>query len=388
MLFAFERVMSRALLTFNGVTRKIIAGGLYRAGLFPALERLLGTRELHFPSGLRLPRFKRGKGPKFGILCYHRVGTQGAPLFSRLSPDRFKAQMSYLKRHYRVIALGQLCNELQSDAPSSPALAITFDDGYRDLYTFAFSVLRELQFPATVYLIGRCMQSGEVPWYDRIFLALKDVPGTSIELEMDGTQRLDLTSVAARNESAWRIVSYLRTKPDRWRRGWCCSFETRFPVKGDEATGRVLSWDEVREMYRSGISFGAHTMSHPSVRQLTLEDLQSELRESKRLIERELNAEVVDFAYPFGKPEDTSSAAERCLVDCGYRSAVTTSGGANTREASLLRLRRLSVADEWSMADFALNVSRMFMETPPEMNQLPLPANSAASGAMRHEVRG
>src|SRR5262249_54739395 len=158
-------------------------------------------------------RLLRHRG-QFGILCYHRVGTEGVPLFSQLQPALFRSQMQYLKKRYRIISVGQLCNEIQSGVPSRPALAITFDDGYRDLYTYAFPVLQEFQVPATIYLIGRCMEFGEVPWYDRIFLALKDTLGTSIELDLDGPNRFELSSKMARHETAWNIVSYLRTKPD------------------------------------------------------------------------------------------------------------------------------------------------------------------------------
>jgi hypothetical protein len=35
-------------------------------------------------------------------------------------------------------------------------------------------------------------------------------------------------------------------------------------------------------------------------------------------------------------------------------------------------LRRLSISDDWSLVDFAFNVSRMFVETPSEMRFNPI----------------
>jgi peptidoglycan/xylan/chitin deacetylase (PgdA/CDA1 family) len=352
--------------------RKVVAQGLYRTGLLRTVDRLFRSRELSPRAGSRLPRLRRSAGSKFGILCYHRVGTDGVPLFSRLQPELFRAQMEHIKKRYRVIPLEQLCRELQEGTVAEPSLAITFDDGYRDLYTHAFSVLQEFQLPATIYLISRCMESGEAPWYDRIFLALHSAPGTSFEVEMDGFRQFAVSSPMARIEAAWEIVSYLRTKPDTWRQNWCASFEKQALLRPEDAEGCMLNWDHVRTMHRAGVSFGAHTMSHPSVSRLNPQGLESELGESKRVLEQGLGAPIEDFAYPFGKPEDRSLAAEQFLARCGYRSAVTTTEGFNTSGANRFQLRRLSISDDWSLVDFAFNVSRMFLETPSQVRSMSL----------------
>jgi len=317
------------------------------------------------------------------------VGTDGVPLFSRLQPKLFRAQMEHIKKRYRVVSLGQLCRELQDGTSAEPTLAITFDDGYRDLYTHAFSVLQEYQLPATIYLIGQCMESGEVPWYDRIFLALKGVTGTSFEVEMDGFRQFALSSPKARIEAAWEIVSYLRTKPDSWRQKWCASFEKEVLIRPEDTEGRMLKWDQVRTMFRAGVSFGAHTMSHPSVSRLDWQGLETELGESKRLLEQGLGSPIEDFAYPFGKPEDRSLAAEEFLASYGYRSAVTTTEGFNIPGVSRFQLRRLSISDDWSLVDFAFNVSRMFLETPSEMRSIPIrSAEPVLSRMEQRELQG
>jgi peptidoglycan/xylan/chitin deacetylase (PgdA/CDA1 family) len=365
--------------------RKVVSQGLYRTGLLRTVDRLSRSRELSPVEGSRLPRLRRSAGSKFGILCYHRVGTDGVPIFSRLQPKRFRAQMEHIRGNYRVVPLGQLCREMQDETSAEPTLAITFDDGYRDLYTHAFSVLQEYQLPATIYLIGRSVESGEVPWYDRIFLALEAASGTSFEVEMDGIRKFAVSSPTSRTEAAWEIVSYLRTKPDAWRQKWCASFEKQVSIGPEEAEGCMLNWDQVRTMHQAGVSFGAHTMSHPSVSRLDSESLEGELGESKRLLERGLGAPIEDFAYPFGKPEDRSQEAENFLARSGYRSAVTTTEGFNISGTNRFQLRRLSISDDWSLVDFAFNVSRMFLETPAEMG--PMPVKSAESGLSRVEQR-
>jgi peptidoglycan/xylan/chitin deacetylase (PgdA/CDA1 family) len=341
--------------------RRFVARGLFHAGLLRGAQRLARTYELGYTAGSRLPRLGRSPAPKFGILCYHRVGTEGIPLFSRLQPRVFEMQMRYLRRHYRIVSLGQLCHELREACPVEPTLAITFDDGYRDLYSHAFPVLQKYEIPATVYLIGQCVETGEVPWYDRIFAALKAAPGVLLELHTDGPRRFELSSRVARAQAAWEIVCYLRTLPDARRRQWCADFERRLPAPQGELQGRMLDWSRVLEMHRGGVFFGVHTMTHPSVSKVDAAGLEKELNDSRKIVEARLGTSAEDFSYPFGKPADCSLAAEEFLTRAGYRSAVTTTEGVNLPNTNLLRLRRLQIGDDPSLCVFAFNLSRMFL---------------------------
>jgi peptidoglycan/xylan/chitin deacetylase (PgdA/CDA1 family) len=342
--------------------RRIAASALYHTGSLGVADRLAWTHDLKRGAGSAFPRLRPATGSKFGILCYHRVGTDGIPLFSRLAPRMFDAQMRHVRKHFRVVSLGQLCREMQEGLPVKPTLAVTFDDGYRDLHTHAFPVLRKYQIPATIYLVGQCMETGEVPWYDRIFLALKVAPGTLLELGMESPRRFELSSPASRAAAAWEIVSYLRTIPNGRRLAWCAAFERRIPLPRRELDGRMLDWQQVRSMSRAGVFFGAHTMSHPVLSQLEAPALEAELVSSKQVLEQGLDALVEDFAYPFGKPEDCGPDAEKLLKRYGYKSGVTTTSGVNTTGANVFRLHRYQIDEEDSLPSFAFDLSRMFLE--------------------------
>jgi len=342
--------------------RRIIAGGLYHSGMLRAVRRLALTHEARTMAGVRLPRLERTAASKFGILCYHRVGTEGVPLFSRLDPRTFEAQMGYIRKHYRVVSLAQLCHELQQAHPVPPTVAITFDDGYRDLYSRAFPVLQRYEIPATVYLIGRCMETGEAPWYDRIFVALDSAPGHTLDLELSEPRRFGLSSTAARAGAAWEIVCYLRSIPDVKRREWCAAFDHQMHLPENRLADRMLDWEQVHAMQRGGVFFGAHTMSHPAVSQLQPSAFEEELSLPKRFLESNLDASVEDFAYPFGKPEDCGSEAGKFLSRCGYRSAATTSEGINSTGVDAFQLHRMQIGDDPSLSQFAFHIARMFLE--------------------------
>ena len=62
----------------------------------------------------------------------------------------------------------------------------------------------------------------------------------------------------------------------------------------------VLSWDEIREMRDNGISFGAHTKTHPILTNENLEEAEKEIVDSKIIIEEQLKVNIKLFAYPNG----------------------------------------------------------------------------------------
>jgi peptidoglycan/xylan/chitin deacetylase (PgdA/CDA1 family) len=91
---------------------------------------------------------------------YHRIDRQtpGLTALTRtltVTPASFAAQMVWLVRHgFHALREEQLFAALFEDAPlpSKPVL-LTFDDGYRDVFTHALPVLARLHLAATDYVI-------------------------------------------------------------------------------------------------------------------------------------------------------------------------------------------------------------------------------------------
>lgn len=90
------------------------------------------------------------------ILMYHSVNPKAMPE-NRLavSVEAFERQMRFLKRqHYNVLPLEELA-VLIKDKRKIPlrTVAITFDDGYRDSYIYAFPILKKYNLPAAMFVI-------------------------------------------------------------------------------------------------------------------------------------------------------------------------------------------------------------------------------------------
>jgi len=60
-----------------------------------------------------------------------------------------------------------------------------FDDGYRSAYTIAFPILQKYRLPATIYLTAESVETGQVAWYDRVFLAISVAPAGEFQLDLE-----------------------------------------------------------------------------------------------------------------------------------------------------------------------------------------------------------
>jgi peptidoglycan/xylan/chitin deacetylase (PgdA/CDA1 family) len=90
------------------------------------------------------------------------------------------------------------------------------------------------------------------------------------------------------------------------------------------------------------ITFGAHTVTHPVLSQLTQSRLQEEVAQSKKTIEQKLTKQVRHFAYPFGRSSHFNLAVKDVLRQQGFATAVTTIYGYNAPDHDLLELRRFT----------------------------------------------
>jgi len=92
------------------------------------------------------------------VLMYHRIGEARNAWESKycVSPERFAAQMHLLaKQGFRAVSIDDFVNwaNRKKELPDNSFL-LTFDDGFLGIYDYALPVLRELAWPATVFLVS------------------------------------------------------------------------------------------------------------------------------------------------------------------------------------------------------------------------------------------
>lgn len=88
----------------------------------------------------------------FVILQYHHV-SEDTPRVTSVSPAEFEAHMAYLAENNKVIALDEALRKLKNnEAFAERTVAITFDDGYKNILENGHPILQRYNFPYTIFI--------------------------------------------------------------------------------------------------------------------------------------------------------------------------------------------------------------------------------------------
>lgn len=269
------------------------------------------------------------------ILGYHRVVEDFAAAAQAEMPsmligrDMFEHHIDWIGRHFRFVSLDEIGERVASGTPfTEPVAAITFDDGYRDVFDHAYPLLKRKGIPAGIFVVTDVV--GRTVWqhHDRLYrlmakaFAVWDDPRRQLlrvlnDLHLPPAERL---GARASTDGPLRTVSALlpalsHTNVDRVLEGLEAAVGNGFGP-----APRAVTWAMLAEMRRAGFVIGSHTETHASLPTEPADTVASELEGSKRALERQLGEPISHFAYPGG--QFTAPVVE-ALHRAGYRFGYT-----------------------------------------------------------------
>jgi peptidoglycan/xylan/chitin deacetylase (PgdA/CDA1 family) len=272
--------------------------------------------------------FEKALRPRFQIIGYHKVSPDPHPFFEPVEPAVFEQQMQFLKDSYNVVELQELVARSQQGQLPERAVAITFDDGYRDNYEYAFPILKKYGLPATIFVATAAINNAKTLWHDRIFDAFRFAtkrPEATEEMTSQLSRAIDRARQLWGN-ALWEFVEKLEAALE--------------PDFTNRPSGSMLTWEQIRAMHGSGVQFGSHTVNHPILSRLPKDEIELEVRQSQAELSSELGTTITSFAYPNGRVSDYNDEVKSALKRCGYTCAVTARPGFNTGSTDPLELRR------------------------------------------------
>ncbi|UXA07478.1 polysaccharide deacetylase family protein [Mycobacterium sp. SMC-2] len=296
------------------------------------------------------------------ILMYH--GVEDEPLspacWHVLGLELYRRQLEYVRKHFNVLPLEEALDRLAAGTLPARAVAITFDDGTRNLATHAVSVLRDLKLPAAMFLATGPMGSGETLWPDRLWLAIARTTATEVDLTELGLGTCSLDGTADRGQVYATAVERLKELADERRIAVLDKVLGALGHRdgGDSGPFRMLSWDDAREIVSDGlVTLYPHSVTHPILARCSDDKVEREIADSCAAIERETGRAPRVFAYPNGRAQDFDARAKNVLRGRGVRWALTGAAGFADRRRDPLELPRLAVGSDTSFDYFRLMVS-------------------------------
>jgi peptidoglycan/xylan/chitin deacetylase (PgdA/CDA1 family) len=192
------------------------------------------------------------------ILTYHSIDPSGSPI--SVDEAAFRAHVAFLASGaVRVVPLETV---LSPSAPAN-AVALTFDDGFRNFGQLAWPLLRDRGLPATLFVV-----SGH-----------------------------------AGGTNAWGGVA-----------------STAVP------TLPLMGWDEIGRAREEGLALGGHSRTHPDLRRVSPGQLSDEIAGSIDDIASRTGARPASFAYPYGGVNQHVEAAAASLVSVAVTTELRTLG--------------------------------------------------------------
>lgn len=249
--------------------------------------------------------------PKIGeIWCLHRVLSERSSFKSNrdleITPE-YLERLVKEKQHqgFRFVDLDGFVEAANGKRREKNLIHVTFDDGFADVFSQAYPVLKKYNVPFTLYVTtdmpdGKAdlwwlqleqLAQGDEEWFEN---TVKQIYGRH---EHIATAMHDITSSV--------------TDVDLCRR-------------------MSLSWDQIRTMVKEGLcTVGSHGVTHSAMSLLPEDQAKAELSESKRRLEEMLGVAVRHYSYPHSFFNENTN---QWVWQTGYDTAVIGYGGATRRK--------------------------------------------------------
>src|SRR5882672_390800 len=215
------------------------------------------------------------------------------------SSAMLEKHLDWIGQRYKIVSLDEMGSQLnRGDSPAKPLAAITFDDGYRDVYLNAFPLLVRKGIPATIFVVTDIVGTMEPPLHDRLYLVLArafeqwSLPAITLSELLN---RLDLVPSEPKRiaQSVPNAFLTLRALLDTLRQSdihrLLYSLEAEFRIERrvlDEV--QPLSWEMLGEMSQAGITIGSHTRTHALLTSESGTRIRQEIDGSRQILEKQL----------------------------------------------------------------------------------------------------
>lgn len=228
---------------------------------------------------------------------------------------QLQLQLRYLQRVFSFVPLATITASIAQGRPPRPRpqAAIIFDDGLRSNVTVAYPILCALGIPATFFVCPGLIEERRWLWTH------------------EARRRLQFADAALRGELATELGAPAEVEAFvNWMKELELPQRRRAELRLREATaGYVPSaqdceafdlaqWHELRSLNPAIVTVGSHSMTHPILPKMSEPEIESEVSESRRMIEAHLARAAEFFSYPNCDVDRRTLAAVRRQ----YRAAV------------------------------------------------------------------
>jgi peptidoglycan/xylan/chitin deacetylase (PgdA/CDA1 family) len=300
------------------------------------------------------------------VFMLHRFTTADG-LVRGHDPALVRVALDYLRDHdFRVLTIDQVVAGLiDHNLPDRP-VAFTIDDGYQDQGQVGAELFIASGFPCTIYLVTELVEGRYWPMESKVRYLFAQAQ-TEFLVKVLGRQiAVPCRDAAQKDDVRRRLVYELKALPLARALERVDRLSDELGIELPEeapAAYTPFSWDDVRELERRGISFGAHTTRHVTLSAESDEVAWRELERSTEALKANVRQPSNVFCYPTGRFQDYGPRDIGFLEKLGYRAAISSEPGycvLGDKPADRFNLLRFSFPDTLEeFKDIVLQLPRL-----------------------------
>lgn len=265
--------------------------------------KVLGLFDLSSASGWRQN--------KLLILAYHGVSLEDEHLWNSslfMPPDFLRRRFEIIKQHdCAVLPLTEAIERLYNKGLPKKAVAITFDDGNYDFFKQALPIIKEFNFPTTLYLTTFYSQFNKPVFAIAADYLLWKAKSKVLRLNslLGRNEQFRLSNESERTRAHALIISYAlenklsaQQKNDLLRR-MCGELDIDYAEFCRKRILQLMNMEEIKAIASAGIDVQLHTHRHrvPPEEEL----FRCEIEDNRQVINIATAKDATHFCYPNGE---------------------------------------------------------------------------------------
>ncbi|PSF11234.1 polysaccharide deacetylase family protein [Marinobacter shengliensis] len=271
--------------------------------------------------GYKLSRLITSKNPR--ILMYHRFSRDAER--GHLDAAMFEWQVQYIAKNYKPVTVSELAEDLYlKQCTPRNRIAITIDDGYEDFYEIAWPILKKYGVPATFYVTTGFVSGDLWLWPDQLRYLLEHSPCSTGQFSFSITQINTPIPDEQFEAEYWRI-NHLMLQADNAEKIRCLNEMAAAWIidlpKIPPKRYRAVSWNQLEEMQAEGLEVGGHTITHPSLARVSMEEARNEIFGCAEKLRQKLGDSIRSFCYPNGTADDFVGSQVKFIKEAGFSCA-------------------------------------------------------------------
>ena len=238
------------------------------------------------------------------IIMYHGIDLYENKTYNHrfIGVKNFRKQLIYLKKNTNIISLTDYFEG--NFKPGISNVAITFDDGYLNNYTYVLPIIEELEIPITIYVTALNMTEYAMLWPDFVDLHTPKIKGKlKIGDDVFINQSNKLINITTKKTLSQQIKD----------NGGFAYKELVFKSVKEYLNGDIVLGEDLQDYWKlmtdkqicaidksKFVEIGSHAFLHNNLGNISLDEAKEELIVSKHYLETLLQREVFHLAYPDG----------------------------------------------------------------------------------------